>query len=89
MINRITLKWGTLKGWKLESRLAVAAMEAFVDEVRLNASAMLTHHSAEEREALCKVIDVVWEEGGEIWNDWNGRTMTAEEAKAYVREYSA
>ena len=84
MADGITLKWGTLKGWSFESEAAKAAAQAYFDAGPVKVSAMLQRDTPERKQALCALIDVI---DGEIWNDWEGTTMTKDEAKAYVMEY--
>jgi hypothetical protein len=50
-------------------------------------SAMMQQDTDEQKQMLCEVIDRVAVAGGEIWNDWSGQQMTAEEAKSYVMNY--
>lgn len=44
----------------------------------------MQRQTPEQRELICDIIDAV---DGEIWNDWDGVTMSKDEAKKYVREY--
>jgi hypothetical protein len=79
----LTLKWGTLKGWKLRSEKSVDIFNRYVD-LGASASAMAQHDTPELKQIICELIDVI---DGEIWNDWDGKTMTKDEAKTYVLEY--
>lgn len=54
----------------------------FADGVPM--SCMGDHPNADRKAILCELIDQL---DGEIWNDWEGRTMTKDEAKKYVTEY--
>lgn len=83
MSETLTLKWGTLKGWSLETEQSMAALRRCFDGGR-EMSAMCQRDTPEQKEALCDLIDVV---DGEVWNDWEERVMSREEAKHYVREY--
>lgn len=82
MPNHLTLKWGTVKGWKLETPEAKAALQKWADG-GVPISAMLQHDTPEQKEALIKAIDFM----DEIWLDWEGKTVSREEAKEYVRNY--
>lgn len=82
MLNRISLKWGTLKGWDELSPEARKALEHYAS-MGFGPSAAMQRDTPEQKEALCALIDVV----DEIHNDWTGRTMTRDEAKDYVRNY--
>jgi hypothetical protein len=81
-MNSLTLKWGTVKGWSLESEEARAALQKWADG-GVSMSVMAQHDTPEQKEALCAAIDHM----DEIWNDWDGVKMTKEEAKNYVMNY--
>lgn len=82
--ERLLLKWGTMKGWDLETEASKAAAQRYLDAGPQCAGVMTQHDTDEQREALCGLIDVI---DGPITNDWSGETMTKDEAKRYVREY--
>ena len=84
MAANLTLKWGNVKGWDgfEEGTPAWAALEKYIDSGQ-GISAM-QRQDDDQRELICGIIDAV---DGEIWNDWDGVTMTKDEAKAYVRNY--
>jgi len=84
--NSLDLKWGTLKGWKLEDADCIAAMERLLETPRCM-SVALQQDTDEQKQLLCEVIDRVADIGGEIWNDWSGQQMTADEARNYVMNY--
>lgn len=82
--ERLTLKWGTVKGWKLEEDgPALVALKRWAEGGH-SLSAMCQHDTPEQKQAICDAIDAL---DGEIYNDWSGKTMTKEEAKKYVMEY--
>jgi len=81
----LTLKWGTVKGWDGLSEKSQEIMKRFFAD-GVSMSAMTDHPDAGRREILCELIDQL---DGEIWNDWEGGTMTKDEAKKYVREYGS
>lgn len=82
----LLLKWGNLKGWKLESEASQAAFKAYVEAGENAAAPMaMVRLDDPERLALCGLIDAI---DGPITNDWSGEAMTKEEAKAYVLDYS-
>lgn len=82
--QRLSLKWGNVKGWDGmdEGTAARVALEKWMDSGQ-GFSAM-QRQTPEQRELICAIIDAV---EGEIWNDWDRKVMTKDEAKAYVREY--
>ena len=81
---RLLLKWGNVKGWEgfEEGTPARAALDKWADSGQ-GISAM-QRQTPEQRELICGIIDAV---DGEIWNDWDDKVMTKDEAKAYVRDY--
>lgn len=83
MSEHLLLKWGSLKGWELESDASIAALEKFHEDP-VSWSAAMQRNTDHQVEALCELIDAL---DGEITNDWSGKTMTKDEAKKYVREY--
>lgn len=82
MKNSLTLKWGTVKAWDIESDEAVAALKKWAD-FGMCASAALHVDSPEQKQALIEAIDFM----DEIWLDWEGIKVTREEAKQYVLNY--
>lgn len=80
----LLLKWGTLKGWNLQSEASLAAAKAYANAGSVSASAMSQHDTPEQKQALCDLIDAV---DGPIQNDWSGEMMSKDEAKQYVMEY--
>jgi len=84
MSEHLTLKWGTLKGWDLESDASMAALRKYVEGGEVSMSCMAQHDTDAQKQALCELIDAV---DGEIVNDWSGEPMTKEDAKKYVMEW--
>lgn len=82
MTNSLTLKWGTVKGWDLESEEALAALKKWHD-YGVSMSAAMQKDSPEQQQALLDAIDFM----DEIWLDWEEKMVTREEAKAYVLNY--
>lgn len=83
MADSLLLKWGTLKGWNLESERSMEALKRYV-EFGMSLSAMAQEDSPEQKQALCDLIDAI---DGEIKSDWSGKVMTKDEAKEYVLTY--
>jgi hypothetical protein len=81
-MNRLTLKWGTVKGWDLETDEAKRALQKYLDH-GTSMSAMTQHDKSEQKQALLDAIDFM----DEIWLDWEGKNVSREEAKEYVRNY--
>jgi hypothetical protein len=77
----LTLKWSTLKGWSLKSDKSEDALRRYFASGEVSAGAMTQDDNAEQKRALCDLIDAL---DGEIFNDWSGEYMTKDAAKAYV-----
>ena len=82
MGNKLTLKWGSVKGWDLETTEAFAAMKKWSD-YGTTMSAMAQKDTPEQKLALLDAIDLM----DEIWLDWEGKKVSREEAKEYVMNY--
>ncbi|WP_020184853.1 hypothetical protein [Methylopila sp. 73B] len=79
----MTLKWGTLKGWRFTHEATIAAAQRYA-EFGMSAGAATQNDTPDQKQALCDLIDAV---DGEIVNDWSGEAMTKDEAKRYVLDY--
>jgi len=84
MAEELLLKWGTLKGWRLESEASKAAMQRYIDGGDVSMGAMQQSDTDAQKQAIYDLIDAV---DGPIQNDWSGEMMTKDQAKQYVREY--
>lgn len=80
----ILLKWGTLKGYRLENN--PAARELIQQYMTLGARASCMHQddTPEQKQILCRLFQV---HQGPIINDWSGHEMSVDEATGYVLEY--
>jgi hypothetical protein len=79
----ITLKWGTLKSWKLTSEKAKELIKKYND-IGESISAITQHDTPEQKQIICELIDTV---PGEIYRAWDGKYVSKEDAKKYVMEY--
>lgn len=79
----IDLKWGTLKSWRITSEEGRALLEKYFG-LGSSLSAAMQHDTDEQKEIICKLIDLV---PGEIYLDWNGEYASKEDAKKYIMEY--
>lgn len=83
-MSDITLKWGTLKAWDFEDcPAALSAFKKYCD-IGMSLSAMTQQNTPEQKQLICEMIDAV---DGDIYDDWNGGTMTKEAAKKYIMKY--
>jgi hypothetical protein len=81
----IDLKWGTLKAWKVTTPKGRELLTRY-HEIGSSPSAMLQQDTPEQKEIICQLIDEV---PGKICLDWEGKRVSKDEAKKYVREYGA
>lgn len=79
----LTLKWGTLKGYDLETEASKAALQRyFADPVLMSCARQ--QDTPNQRQALLDLIECI---DGTIENDWTGEMMTKAEARKYVLDY--
>lgn len=86
----LILKWGGLKGWSdiAPDTPTRKALERYHEEP-VSMSAAMQQDTATQKQALLDAIDAVYAEGGNAYNDWDGKTYeTADEAKAYITNYA-
>ncbi len=81
-MNKLTLKWGTVKGWEVHTPEARTALKKWADG-GVSMSAMMQRDTPEQKQALLDAIDHF----DEIWLDWEGKQVSREEAKEYLRTY--
>lgn len=82
----MTLKWGTLKGWKLETDKSKEILQRYLKE-GVALSSMMQEDTDNQKNFILELIDSVEENGGKFFLDWDGEYVAAEKAKAYVLEY--
>lgn len=80
----MTLKWGTLKSWRLTSDKGKALLRKYLD-LGSSLSAMMQHDTPEQKDLICQIIDECGAD--EIYLAWEHKAVTKEEAKKYVMEY--
>lgn len=81
MTERLLLKWGTIKGWDdIESKRSLDLLKRY-HELGASMSAMDQRDTPEQKQIILDLIDSV----DEIWDDWNGKIMSKDEAKEYVK----
>jgi hypothetical protein len=84
--NHLTLKWGTLKSWNFEGIEEAIPLFKRYGEIGSSFGAAQQNDTPEQKEIICKLIDLV---PGEIYLDWSGEYVSKEEAKKYVMEYGS
>lgn len=82
--EHITLKWGTLKGWCVKSDEGKALLKRYFD-LGASSGAMTQNDTPEQKEIICKLIDLTSSE--EIFLDWDGKYVSKDAAKDYVNNY--
>jgi len=80
----ISLKWGTLKAWTLNTERCRQLFEQYCD-IGSSLSAMAQEDTPEQKELICQMIDACNAET--IYLDWDCVDVSKEYAKKYVREY--
>lgn len=82
--NHLTLKWGTLKAWNVAGNEPAIQLLKRYCEIGASMSAAMQHDTPEQKEIICKLIDLM---PGEIYLDWDDKYVSKEDAKKYVLEY--
>jgi hypothetical protein len=82
-VDSLSLKWGTLKSWDINSENGKALLQRYV-EIGSSLSAALQNDTPEQRDIICELIDCC---AGDIYLDWDGKYVSKEKAKEYVRNY--
>lgn len=81
----ITLKWGTLKGWRVEenNKKAMELLERY-HKLGYSMSAACQKDNNEQKQIL---VDLVCLPDMKIYLDWDGKYITKDEAVAYIQNY--
>lgn len=82
--DHISLKWGTLKSWKLTSEKGRELLRKY-NELGSSMSGMTQHDTPEQKELICQMIDECDSET--IYLDWDDEYVSKDAAKKYVMEY--
>lgn len=86
MSESLTLKWGSLKAWRLnEDSPAFAALKRYHECGSVSMSAIAQHDTPDQKAAICDLIDAL--DAETVWLDWEGEQVSKEAAKRYVMEY--
>jgi hypothetical protein len=83
MAFNLLLKWGSIKGWDGATDKAMDLLDKW-EQIGVSASAAMQEDTPEQKDIICKVIDLV---DGEIKNDWSGDILSKDQAKNYILEY--
>lgn len=82
----LTLKWGSLKAWKIHNPETFALLKQW-HELGTCMSAMAHRDTPEQKELVCKIIDAV--DCDQIYLDWDAEYISKEKAKEYVMNYGS
>ena len=80
----LALKWGTLKAWNLTSEKGQELLQRYF-ALGVSAGAMSQHDTPEQKGLICQMIDECGAD--EIYLDWDGKSVSKDEAKKYVMDY--
>lgn len=80
----LSLKWGTLKSWNFTGNKAAIKLLKRYNEIGSSFSVMAQHDTPEQKEIICKLIDLM---PGPIYLDWDDEYVSHDQAKKYVMEY--
>lgn len=84
--THLTLKWGTLKSWNFKAIPEAIPLLKRYNEIGSSMSAIAQHDTPEQKEIICKLIDLL-PRGMKVYLDWDGKYVTKAEAKKYVKGY--
>lgn len=80
----ITLKWGTLKAWRVKDE-DVTLIKRY-NEIGSELSAMMQNDTPEQKQIICELIDRCNDPRG-IFLEWDNKFVSKDEAKKYIMEY--
>ena len=82
--NHLALKWGTLKAWNFEGIEGASELLQKYKNAGYSFSAMMQRDTEEQKDIICKLIDLM---PCEIYLDWEDRYVSKDQAKLYVKSY--
>lgn len=80
----VTLKWGTLKSWKLSNPKLEPLIEEYNQEGGISLSAMTQHDTPRQKEIICEIIQII---GNPVYSHWSGEYLSVDDAKEYIMDY--
>ena len=84
-MNKLSLKWGTLKSWNLVGNDEAIGLLKEYAELGMSNSAMLQENTLQHKEILCRLIDSL--DCDTVYLDWDGIDVSKEDAKKYIMDY--
>lgn len=82
-VDSLSLKWGTLKSWDIHSETGMALLKRYI-ELGCSMGAAQQKDTPEQKEIICQLINGC---AGDIYLEWDGKFVSKEKAKEYVRDY--
>lgn len=82
--DSLSLKWGTLKAWDFTHNDKAADLARQWELLGSCMSAACQRDTPEQIDIICQIIDAV---DCDIYLDWDGKYVSKDEAKKYVRDY--
>lgn len=84
MTNELTLKWGTLKSYHIDSPEGKQLLDEY-NEIGSSLSCAMQKDTPRQKEIICELIDLC--DGDTIYLEWDGVDASKEDAKGYVMDY--
>lgn len=84
MTDHISLKWGTLKSWKVSGDECMDILKKWA-AIGYSHSAMTQNDTPEQKQLICDLIDKANIET--VYLDWDNIDVSKEDAKKYVMNY--
>jgi len=81
----LKLKWGNIKGWDNFTPHQVDLIQEWLNE-GVSYSVMSDIVTERKKELICNIIDTMHD--GMIFNDYEGKVVSVEEAKDYINNYN-
>ncbi len=82
--TKLTLKWGTLKSWDINTERGKELLKEY-GAIGSTLSAMQQNDTPRQKEIICELIDEC--DGDTIYLAWDGIDVSKQEAKDYVMNY--
>lgn len=83
----LVLKFGSLKGYEIVSDDVWQALQQYISCPPTSRTILESRDTAKQKKLLCRVIDLIEQNGGQIKLSWDDKIVSAAEAKKYVMEY--
>ena len=85
-VSRLTLKWGTIKGWDYTGNEKAKELLKEYYEIGSVLGCVMQRDTKRQKEIIIELIDLCNDPEG-IYLDWDGKFISKEQAKDYVLNY--